>query len=290
MSGRRAVGHGPGRRAGAVALMLLLVTWAASIGPDEVLRGEGNPPSYETRCRPRRPPTAAPSRPATRGRRQRRPRPPAHDRRRSSPSVLGAVVMLAVVLVGAALAAHPRLAAAPRASRSRRRSQFDPLDAPAQRRADAWWPGAGEQRAAARRGQPAQRDRRLLAPVRGAGRRRRASERQPWETSSEFTLRVLDRLVDADERRGVPPGRALPRGPLLRRTRSPRPTAPRPGRRSTRSTGRWATAGGVRRERRRFWWGWLAATAVVFAVVLGWCSPASTPTRDPARCCCWSRW
>ena len=31
----------------AVGLMLLLVTWAATIGPQQVVRGEGNPPSYE---------------------------------------------------------------------------------------------------------------------------------------------------------------------------------------------------------------------------------------------------
>ena len=30
----------------AVGLMLLLVTWAATIGPQQVLRDEGNPPTY----------------------------------------------------------------------------------------------------------------------------------------------------------------------------------------------------------------------------------------------------
>ena len=48
MSGRRASVTALAGVLGAVALMLLLVTWAATIGPDEVVRGEGNPPSYET--------------------------------------------------------------------------------------------------------------------------------------------------------------------------------------------------------------------------------------------------
>ncbi len=39
-------------------------------------------------------------------------------------------------------------------------------------------------------------------------------ERRAWETSSEYTIRVLD-LVDADAG-GLPPRHALPRGPLLR--------------------------------------------------------------------------
>ena len=30
----------------AVGLMLLLVTWAATIGPQQVMRDEGNPPTY----------------------------------------------------------------------------------------------------------------------------------------------------------------------------------------------------------------------------------------------------
>src|SRR3954466_14214785 len=44
MTGRRASLTALAGVLGAVGLMLLLVTWAASIGPQEVLRGEGNPP------------------------------------------------------------------------------------------------------------------------------------------------------------------------------------------------------------------------------------------------------
>ena len=48
MSARRASVTALAGVMGAVALLLLLVTWAATIGPDEVVRGEGNPPNYET--------------------------------------------------------------------------------------------------------------------------------------------------------------------------------------------------------------------------------------------------
>ena len=69
MSGRRASVTALAGVLGAVALMLLLVTWAATIGPDEVVRGEGNPPSYETlptseTAEPRRPDQQQRGRPA----------------------------------------------------------------------------------------------------------------------------------------------------------------------------------------------------------------------------------
>src|SRR4029079_11815253 len=115
---------------GAVALMLLLVTWAATIGPDEVVRGEGNPPSYATTLPTSETPTAA---------------PPTSDARPHGSgdrdllftivtilaSLLGAVVMLAAVLsllrwlLTRDWRRHGR-------EPEPEEIQFDPLDAPAE--------------------------------------------------------------------------------------------------------------------------------------------------------------
>src|SRR5918994_5275542 len=96
MSARRASVTALAGVLGAVALMLLLVTWAATIGPDEVVRDEGNRPSYES------PPTSETADPVE----------PTDNRGSAGGGeqdllltivsmvviVLGAVVMLAVVL------------------------------------------------------------------------------------------------------------------------------------------------------------------------------------------------
>ena len=190
MSGRRASVTALAGVLGAVALMLLLVTWAATIGPDEVLRREGNPPSYATTLPTSETTTAAPTtsdaRPHGSG-----------DRDllftivTILASLLGAVVMLAAVL------SLLRWLLTRDWRRHRREPepeeiQFDPLDAPAEI-ARTMVARAREQQAVLAEGSPRNaivacwhhfEEQAALAGVR----------RQAWETSSEFTLRVLDRL------------------------------------------------------------------------------------------------
>ena len=190
MSGRRASVTALAGVLGAVALMLLLVTWAATIGPDEVVRGEGNPPSYATTLPTSETTTAAPTtsdaRPHGGG-----------DRDllftivTILASLLGAVVMLAAVL------SLLRWLLTRDWRRHRREPepeeiQFDPLDAPAEI-ARTMVARAREQQAVLAEGSPRNaivacwhhfEEQAALAGVR----------RQGWETSSEFTLRVLDRL------------------------------------------------------------------------------------------------
>ena len=191
MSGRRASVTALAGVLGAVALMLLLVTWAATIGPDEVVRGEGNPPSYATTLPTSETTTAAPTtsdaRPHGGG-----------DRDllftivTILASLLGAVVMLAAVLslLRWLLTRDWKL---------RRKEPepvdvaFEPLEAPALV-ARTLAAGAPAQRALLAEGSPRNaivacwhhfEEQAALAGV----------ERRPWETSSEFTLRVLDRLA-----------------------------------------------------------------------------------------------
>ena len=175
---------------GAVALMLLLVTWAATIGPDEVVRGEGNPPSYETLPTSQTAePTELPSGTTPAG---------GGDRDilftvvTIVATLLASVVMLAVVLSVLRWLLT-------RDWRRRRREPepvevaFDPLEAPALV-TRAFVAGAPEQRAVLAEGSPRNA---IVAcwhqfeeQAGTAGVRR-----QRWETSSEFTLRVLDRLA-----------------------------------------------------------------------------------------------
>ena len=191
MSGRRASVTALAGVLGAVALMLLLVTWAATIGPDEVVRGEGNPPSYATTLPTSETTTAA---------------PPTSDARPHGSgdrdllftivtivaSVLGAVVMLAVVL------SVLRWLLTRDWRRHRREPepeeiQFDPLDAPAEI-ARTMVARAREQRAVLAEGSPRNA---IVACWHQFEEQAAAAgvRRQAWETSSEFTLRVLDRLA-----------------------------------------------------------------------------------------------
>jgi hypothetical protein len=191
MSARRAAVTALAGVLGAVALMLLLATWAATIGPDEVVRAEGNPPTYETTL-----PTSATSS-AT---------PPTSNALPHGSgdrdllftvvtivaSLLGAVVMLAVVL------SMLRWLLTRDWKRRRKEPEpadvaFEPLDAPALV-ARTLTAGAPAQRALLAEGSPRNaivacwhhfEEQAALAGV----------ERRPWETSSEFTLRVLDRLA-----------------------------------------------------------------------------------------------
>jgi hypothetical protein len=170
--------------------MLLLVTWAATIGPDEVVRGEGNPPSYETLQTSE---TAEPVGPTSN-------RGSAGNGEQDLlltivsivVTVLGAVVMLAVVL------SVLRWLLTRDWRRHRREPepeeiQFDPLDAP-EEIARTMVARAREQQAVLAEGSP----RNAIVACWHQFEEQAASagvRRQTWETSSEFTLRVLDRLA-----------------------------------------------------------------------------------------------
>jgi hypothetical protein len=190
MSARRASATALAGVLGAVALMLLLVTWAATIGPDEVLRGEGNPPSYETL------PTSETAEPADPTGNTGSPGNGQQDLLLTIVSivvtVLGAVVMLAVVL------SVLRWLLTRDWRRHRREPEpeeipFDPLDAPEQI-ARTMVARAPEQRAALAEGSPRNA---IVACWHQFEEQAAAAgvRRQTWETSSEFTLRVLDRLA-----------------------------------------------------------------------------------------------
>ena len=191
MSGRRASVTALAGVLGAVALMLLLVTWAATIGPDEVVRGEGNPPSYATTLPTSETTTAA---------------SPTSDARPHGggdrdllftivtilASLLAAVVMLAAVL------SLLRWLLTRDWRRHRREPepeeiQFDPLDAPAEI-ARTMVARAREQQAVLAEGSPRNA---IVACWHQFEEQAAAAgvRRQTWETSSEFTLRVLDRLA-----------------------------------------------------------------------------------------------
>src|SRR5688572_9132174 len=190
MSARRASVTALAGVLGAVGLMLLLVTWAATIGPDEVVRGEGNPPNYETV------PISETADPVE---------PPSNRGSLGSgdqdllltivsivATVLGAVVMLAVVLsvLRWLLARDWRWH---RREPEPEEIEFDPLDAPAEV-ARTMVARAREQRAVLAEGTP----RNAIVACWHQFEEQAATagvRRQTWETSSEFTLRVLDRLA-----------------------------------------------------------------------------------------------
>ncbi|GAA4693006.1 DUF4129 domain-containing protein [Nocardioides conyzicola] len=178
-----------------VLLGVVLVTWAASIGPNDVIRGDG--PSLAT-------PTDQPSQSATpQGDTDPVPRP--HDAGAHAGWIRVIAVLLnvaAVVLVVALLVWLVRWLLAvrrvrrDRASRSvRLESAFDVVD-PGAAVARELLAGIDAQRAALTGGSPRNAVvacwHRFELAAAAAGVERRA-----WETSSEHTIRVLD-LVDAD--------------------------------------------------------------------------------------------
>jgi hypothetical protein len=189
MSGRRASVTALAGVLGAVALMLLFATWAATIGPNEVVRDAGSPPTYETQPTSE---TAAPTgppgdtRPAGGG-----------DRDFLFTFVSLVATLLAAVVVLAVVLSMLRWLLARDWKRRRKEPEpadvaFEPLDAPALV-ARTMTAGAPAQRALLAEGSPRNaivacwhhfEEQAALAGV----------QRQPWETSSEFTLRVLDRL------------------------------------------------------------------------------------------------
>ena len=177
----------------AVGLMLLLVTWAATIGPQQVLRGEGNPPSYET------PPPSSPTATASTAPGSTRPAGGGDSDLLFTIAAIVATLLATVVLLAVVLSIIRWLL-----TRDWRRSErepepeevvFDPLEAPAQLAA-RMVEDAAVQRELLTGGSPRNaivacwhrfEEQAALVGV----------HRRPWETSSEFTLRVLDR-VSAD--------------------------------------------------------------------------------------------
>jgi len=177
----------------AVGLVLLLGTWAATIGPRQVLRGEGNPPAYPSPSISS--PTASPSPPSGDG-------TPAgggqHD------VLFTAVTLVAVVLASILLLAVLLAVVHWLLTRTWRREppepepeevDFDPIEAPALL-AQALTAEAASHRGLLIEGHPRNAIvacwHRFEESAAAAGVRRR-----PWETSSEFTIRVLD-AVSAD--------------------------------------------------------------------------------------------
>ena len=176
----------------AVGLMLLLVTWAASIGPQQVVHDEGT--SSTSSALPSSP-TASPSGTGGTGRQL-----PV----RGHQDVLFTVLTFVAVLLAVLMILAVSLSALPwlltwRRERSRRRREpeplevaFDPLEAPAKVAAELVR-DARAQRQLLEEGSPRNAIvacwHRFEQQAAAAGVRRR-----DWETSSEFTIRILDRL------------------------------------------------------------------------------------------------
>lgn len=174
---------------GGVALVLLVVGWASTLGPSEVLRGPGPVPE-RTAVSPAPDTTPSPSDSPSEAAQQ----PPAADSSWMS-VVEGLVVLVAVLVAGWALLLLLRWVLG--LLRERRRvpdtpdpvDPFDSLDE-SERLSAAMSAGIDDQRAALTRGTPREGIEacwaRLEEHASAAG-----VERRPWETSSEFTRRVL---------------------------------------------------------------------------------------------------
>lgn len=180
---------------GATLLVVLLATWAASIGPDDVFRGEGL-----TRFGEAEEPSPSKTEPAIPG-----VDGETLDRERDDPpgwltpvAALAQVATIAVVLY----LAYRALRWASRLRRERQRGRqrgpdfpFEVLDEP-QRVAEAIVTDASEQRMLLLEGAP----RNAVVACWHRFETQASSvglAREPWETSSEFTLRLLD-LVSAE--------------------------------------------------------------------------------------------
>lgn len=195
MGARRASTLAVAAVAGAVLLLTLLVTWAASIGPDTVLAGDG-PATHRASPVPS---TATPS-----GSPSATPSPQRSAASTSPPRVLTALaaviwVTVAVVIVAGLVLAGRRLW---QAWVDRRRApppppevDFEVLEEP-RRVVEEIARDAPRQRELLEEGTPRNGIvacwQRFEVQAGEAGVRRRS-----WETSAEFTLRVLD-LADAD--------------------------------------------------------------------------------------------
>ena len=178
---------------GAVALLLLLVTWAATIGPQEVVTDPGNPPTNVSI-----PPTTATAAPEQGGQ-------PASQGKGDRDVLFTVVTIVATLLATIVMLAVLLTVLRWLMTRTWRRRdepepaevEFDPLEAPSLL-AEALASGAQTQRAALQSGNPRNAIvecwHRFEELAGSTGVRRLA-----WETSSEFTIRLLDR-VSADDR------------------------------------------------------------------------------------------
>lgn len=180
-----------------VLLAVLLVTWAASIGPSEVLRGDGWSPAT---------PTAEPtSEAATPGDdEQAEPKPDQGPNNAALLRVLAIVLNLATAVVAVVLLARLlRWSARTRRVRRARLARMEALD---QGRFEVIEPGTAVARELLADA-AAQRDALTGDTPRNAvvscwhrfevSSAAAGVERHEWETSSEHVLRVMD-LVDAD--------------------------------------------------------------------------------------------
>ena len=177
---------------GAVALLLLLVTWAATIGPQQVVTDAGNPPTNVSV-----PPSTATAPPEKEG----KPLPEGRGDRDVLFTVVTIVATLLATIVMLAVLLTVLRWLMTRTWRRRDEPEpaevdFEPLDTPSVV-ADALVAGARGQRDALQTGTPRNAIvecwHRFEELAESSGVRR-----LPWETSSEFTIRLLDR-VSADE-------------------------------------------------------------------------------------------
>ncbi len=175
----------------AVGLVLLMVAWAALIGPQEVLREEGSPPSY---------PSLSPSTPTASASASAGAGTPASG---GQQDILFTVVSIAAVLLASIFLLAVLIAALywlltrdwRRAPRDPEPADvdFDPIEAPGWLAA-ALLDHAADQRAALAEGTP----RNGVVACWHAfeeGLATRGVRRREWETSSEFTLRVFDAVA-----------------------------------------------------------------------------------------------
>ncbi len=176
----------------ATLLVLLVAVWAASAGPDDPFRGEGlNPDRVTTSDPPPPTETVESGAPA-----------PAGDRDSPSSTLTRVIVILLGVLAVALVvtAVSMLVTLRPHLPRWRRRSRGDALPAveldPVDAVAAAISEDAVDQAALLRSGTP--RNGVVACWHRFEVQAAQAGvAREPWETSSEFTLRLLD-LVEAD--------------------------------------------------------------------------------------------
>ncbi len=193
MTARRTGTLGVASVAAGALLVVLLVAWAASIGPSGVLRGEGfAQPSATTSTATATATDAAAPRPVVE-------RPA--DQGRSLVGTLAVVlnvlaVVALVLLTGWVIVRTARSWRRERTRRAARPAPAFEVVPPVVLAARELLDGASAQREALTEGTPRN------AVVACWGRFEEAAaaagiERRPWETSSEHVLRVLD-LVDAD--------------------------------------------------------------------------------------------
>jgi hypothetical protein len=192
------------RRAGTVTvasvlattlLVVVLASWASTVGPGGVLRGDGPSPAgtpTETVT-----PTPDPGPESS---------PPPESPREAPPWIrafallLDAAVVVGVVVLSVVLLARARRTSRQRRERRRRQEAVDQADfavLPAEAARREMLADAAEQRAVLLEGDP--RNAVVACWHRFESQAARAGlQRHPWETSSEYTMRLLD-LVGAHE-------------------------------------------------------------------------------------------